>query len=112
MNLEDAEEFFNPINDAGIGLGFGRDSCANIPNPFDPDDTGWHLMLHDEGLFEGREDVFKRILEERGLKWKPKEFPGWTHVSIYRPGHRRPGWISHGYKVQCSTWSRIRVSLC
>ena len=59
----------------------------------------WHLMLHDEGLFEGREKTFKRILEERGLKWKPEEFLGWTHISIYRPGYKFPGWKSHYYKA-------------
>jgi len=51
MNLEDIDELFKAFNDAGITLGFGRDACTNIPNPFDPDDTGWHLMLHDEGLY-------------------------------------------------------------
>ena len=99
MNLEDVDELFEALNDAGIRLGFGRDACTNIPNPFDPDDTGWHLMLHDEGLYEGREEVFRRILMERGLEWKPEEFLGWTHISIYRPGYRFPGWKSHGYKT-------------
>jgi len=98
MNLEDVGELFEALNDAGITLGFGRDSCTNIPNPFDPDDTGWHLMLHDEGLYEGREDVFRRILMERGLEWKPEEFLGWTHISIYRPGYKFPGWKSIYYK--------------
>jgi len=99
VNLEDVDELFEALNDAGIALGFGRDACTNIPTPFDPDDTGWHLMLHDEGLFEGREEIFKRILEERGLEWKPEEFLGWTHISIYRPGYKFKGWKSHGYKA-------------
>jgi len=64
----------------------------------DSDDTGWHLRLHDRGLLDGREDAFNRILEERGLEWKHEEFLGWSHISIYRPGHRFPGWKSHGYK--------------
>ena len=71
----------------------------SIPNPGDPDDTGWHLMLHDERLFDGREDAFNRILMERGLEWKHEEFLGWTHISIYRPGYKFPGWKSHGYKT-------------
>jgi hypothetical protein len=99
VNIEEVDELFKAFNDAGITLGFGRDSCTNIPNPFDPDDTGWHFMIHDESLFEGKEGVFKRILEERGLEWKPEEFLGWTHISIYRPGYRFPGWKSHGYKA-------------
>jgi hypothetical protein len=41
VNLEDAEELFNALNEAGIRLGFGRDACTNIPNSDDPDDTGW-----------------------------------------------------------------------
>jgi len=53
---------------------------------------------HTEGLFEGREEVFKRILEERGLKWKHEEFLGWTHIFIYRPGHKFTGWKNPGYK--------------
>ena len=64
MNLEEVEELFKAFNEAGISLGFGRDACTNIPNPYDPDDTGWHLMLHDESLYERREKTFKRILEE------------------------------------------------
>jgi len=99
MNLEDVDELFKALNDAGITLGFGRDACTNIPNQFDPDDTGWHLMIHDESLYEGREEVFNRILEERGLEWKPEEFLGWTHISIYRPGHKFQGWKNHGYKA-------------
>jgi hypothetical protein len=87
MNLKDVDELFNAFNEAGIRMGFGRDACTNIPNPDDPDDTGWHLMLHDDRLFEGMEEAFKRILEERGLEWKPEEFLGWTHISIYRPGY-------------------------
>jgi len=55
-------------------------------------------MLHDEGLFEGREGVFNRILEERGLEWKHEEFLGWTHISIYRPGYKFKGWVSNIYK--------------
>ena len=98
MNLKETEELFNALNDAGIRLGFGRDACTNIPNLGDPDDTGWHLMLHDEGLFEGREEAFKCILEERGLEWKPEEFLGWTHISIYRPGYEFTGWVSNNYK--------------
>lgn len=64
----------------------------------DPDDTGWHLMLRDDWLFEGREETFKRILWERGLKWKPEEFLGWTHISIYKLGYKFKGWKSNGYK--------------
>jgi len=56
-------------------------------------------MLHDERLFDGREDAFNRILMERGLEWKHEEFLGWSHISIYRPGYRFPGWKSHGYKA-------------
>ena len=70
-----------------------------LSNPGDPDDTDWHLMLHDERLFDGREDAFNRILMERGLEWKHEEFLGWTHISIYRPSYRFPGWKSHGYKA-------------
>jgi len=29
---------------------------------------------------------------------KRGEFLGWSHISIYRPGYRFPGWKSHGYK--------------
>ncbi|MBW1728484.1 MAG: hypothetical protein JRJ62_13105 [Deltaproteobacteria bacterium] len=60
-------ELFYAFWDAGIALGFGGDACTNIPNPFDPDDTGWHLMIHDERLFDGREEAlfmsikFKKI---------------------------------------------------
>jgi len=97
--LEDVDELFEVLNDAGITLGFGRDACTNIPSPFDPDDTGWHFMIHDEGLYEGREEVFRRILEERGLEWKHEEFLGWTHISIYSPGYKFKGWKNHGYKA-------------
>jgi len=65
MNIEDVGAVFNVLNDAGIRLGFGRDACTNIPNPSDPDDSGWHLMLHDERLFDGRAAAFNRILMER-----------------------------------------------
>jgi len=98
MNLEEVDELFKALNDAGITLGFGGDACTNIPNSFDTDDTGWHLMLRDEGLYEGREGVFRRILEERGLELKPEEFLGWTHISIYRLGQKFQGWKNHGYK--------------
>jgi len=56
-------------------------------------------MIHDEGLYEGREEVFRRILEERGLEWKHEEFLGWTHISIIRPGHKFTGWKNPGYKA-------------
>jgi hypothetical protein len=64
VNLEEVEELFKAFNEAGISLGFGRDACTNIPNPYDPDDTDWHLMHYDESLYERREKTFKRILEE------------------------------------------------
>jgi len=99
MNIKETEELFDALNDAGIRLGFDRDACTNIPNPGDPDDTGWHLMLHDERLLEGKEDTFNRFLEERGLEWKHEEFLGRRHVSVYRPGYRFPGWKSHEYKI-------------
>lgn len=67
--------------------------------PRDPDDTGRHLTLHDEELLKGIEEAFKRILEERGLEWKPEEFLGWTHISIYRPGYEFTGWVSHLQKI-------------
>jgi len=67
LNMEAVGELFEALNDAGIMLGFGEDACTNIPNLGDPDDTGWHLMLQNERLFDGREDAFNRILEERGL---------------------------------------------
>jgi len=60
-----------------------------------PAGTSWS----DERFFDGREEAFNRILEERGLGWKPEEFLGWTHISIYRPRSRFPGWKSHGYKT-------------
>ena len=99
MKLEDIDELYETLKDVGITLGFGEDACINIPNPFDPDDTGWHLMLHDESLFEGREELFRRILEEWGLEWKPEEFLGWTHISIYRPGYEFKGWKNPGCKA-------------
>ena len=46
MNLEDVDTLFKALNDAGMTLGFGRDSCINIPNP---SDAGCHLTLFDEG---------------------------------------------------------------
>ena len=45
MNLEYVEELFKAPNDAGGTQSFGGGACTNISNPFDPDDTGWHLML-------------------------------------------------------------------
>jgi len=99
MNLKETEELFNALNDTGIKLGFGWDACSNIPNRGDPDDTGWHLMLHDKGLFDGGEDAFNRVLEERGLEWKYEEFLGWSHISIYRPDYRFPGRKSNMVKT-------------
>lgn len=75
MNIEEDEELFEAINDDGIRLGFGRDAYTNIPNPGDSDDTGWHLMIHDEGLFKGREETFNRILKEQGLVWIFQNLP-------------------------------------
>jgi len=96
--MEEVEELFGALNDAGIVLGFGGDSCTNIPNPNDPDDSGWHLMIR-EGVLEGGEEVFRRVLEERGLEWKHEEFLGRRHVSVYRPGYRFPGWVSNMVKT-------------
>ncbi len=98
MNTEEVGEFFKALNDTRIRVDFGRDACTNIPNPGDPDDTSWHLKLHDEQLFKGKEDAFNRILKERGLECKYEEFLGWHHMSIYRPGYKFPCWKSHGYK--------------
>jgi len=50
--------------------------------------------------FSVGEEVFRRILEERGLEWKSEEFLGWTHISIYRLGHKFTDWKSHGYKAE------------
>ncbi len=97
VDLEEVEGLFWALNDAGIVLGFGRDSCTNIPNPSDPDDSGWHLMIR-EGALEGWEEVFRRVLDERGLEWKHEEFLGRRHVSVYRPGYRFPGWVSNMVK--------------
>lgn len=63
MNLEDVDELFEALKEAGITLGFGMDACTNIPNPYDAIDAGWHLMLRDEGLYGGREEAFNRILD-------------------------------------------------
>ena len=98
VDLEEVEELFGALNDAGLALGFGGDSCTNIPNPLDPDDSGWHLMIR-ECVLEGREEVFRRVLEERGLEWKHEEFLGRRHVSVYRPGYRFPGWVSNMVKT-------------
>jgi len=98
VDLEEVEELFGALNDAGLALGFGGDSCTNIPNPNDPDDSGWHLMIR-EGVLEGWEKVFRRVLEERGLEWKHEEFLGRRHVSVYRPGYRFPGWVSNMVKT-------------
>ena len=98
MDLEEVEALFEALNDAGIVLGFGGDSCTNIPDPNDPDDSGWHLMIK-EGLLEGRWEAFRRVLEERGLDWKHEEFLGRRHVSVYRPGYRFPGWVSNMVKT-------------
>jgi len=53
----------------------------------------------DERFFDGREDAFNRILEERGLEWKYEEFLGWLYISICRPGYRFQGWKSDMVKV-------------
>jgi len=98
VDLEEVEALFGALNDAGLALGFGGDSCTNIPNPLDPDDSGWHLMIR-EGVLEGREEVFRRVLEERGLELKHEEFLGRRHVSVYRPGYRFPGWVSNMVKT-------------
>ena len=74
MNTEEVGELFEAFNDAGIRLGFGGDACTNIPNPHDPDDTGWHLMLHDERLLEG-----KRILST--ASWRNGVWSGSTRNS-------------------------------
>ena len=98
VNMEEVEELFGALNDAGMALGFGGDCCTNIPNPNDPDDSGWHLMIR-ECVLEGRAEVFRRVLEERGLEWKHEEFLGRRHVSVYRPGYRFPGWVSNMVKI-------------
>ena len=98
VDLEEVEALFGALNDAGIVLGFGGDSCTNIPDPSDPDDSGWHLMIR-EGVLDGRWEVFRRVLEERGLEWKHEEFLGRRHVSVYRPGYRFPGWVSNMVKA-------------
>jgi hypothetical protein len=98
VDMEEVEELFEALNDAGIVLGFGGDSCTNIPNPLDPDDSGWHLMIR-KGVLDGRWETFRRVLEERGLDWKHEEFLGRRHVSVYRPGYRFPGWVSNMVKT-------------
>jgi len=97
VDMEEVKRLYGALNDAGFALGFGGDCCTNIPNPSDPDDSGWHLMIR-EGVLGGREEAFRRVLEERGLRWKHEEFLGRRHVSVYRPGYRFPGWVSNTVK--------------
>jgi len=33
------------------------------------------------------------------MEWKPEEFLGWTHISIYRPGYKFKGWKNQGDKA-------------
>ena len=98
VDLEEVEALFGALNDADIVLGFGGDSCTNIPDPNDPDDSGWHLMIR-EAVLEGRREAFRRVLEEQGLDWKHEEFLGRRHFSVYRPGYRFPGWVSNMVKT-------------
>ena len=39
------------------------------------------------------------------MEWKHEEFLGWTHISVYRPGYRFPGWKSNMVKTERSTWN-------
>lgn len=97
VDLKEVEELYWALNDAGFELGFGGDCCTNIPTPYDPDDSGWHLMIR-EDILEGRMDAFMRVLGERGLEWKHEEFLGRRNVSVYRPGYVFPGWVSNMVK--------------
>ena len=85
MDTRELHELFYAFWDAGIMLGFGRDCVTNIPRGSDPDDTGWHLMFPDMGVFKGRRDIFDRIVETRGLAVKQETHLGRTFTSIYRP---------------------------
>jgi hypothetical protein len=88
MDTRELYEPFYAFWDAGVALSFGRDCVTNIPSDSDPDDTGWHLMFPGMGIFKGKMDVFKGIVEARGLKVKQETHLGLTHTSIYRLGSK------------------------
>jgi len=90
MDTKSLHELFYAFWDAGGMLNFDQDCVTNILKDSDPDDTRWHLMFPDMGIFKGKMDVFNRIVEERGLAVKQETHLGLTHVSIYRPGYRAP----------------------
>jgi len=97
MDLEEVDALYEALGDAGIVLGFGGDCCTNIPDPGDPDDGGWHLLIR-EDVLEGRWPIFRRVLGERGLEWKREGFLGMRYVSAYRPGYVFSGWVSNTVK--------------
>ncbi len=97
--MEEVEELHGALGEAGLALGFGADCCTNLPDPWDPDDSGWHLLIW-EGLLEGRREVFGRVLGERGLEWKHEEFLGRRYVSVYRPGTGSRAGIGDGEEME------------
>ena len=73
---------------------FGRDCIINIPHHSDLDDTGWHLMLGDMNLFNGKINVSNHILRVRELKVKQE-----THMGLDIYQARVPGsWISGDHR--------------
>jgi len=86
MDLDELEAPYGALAEAGILMGFGGNCCTNTPDPDDPNDWGWNLLIREDAL-EDQRPVFRRVLGEQSLEWKHEEFLG-------RHTYRRIGWAT------------------